>query len=117
MDFQDTAHFYAATMRLWNHYKRVLGNLQYLEYRYEDLVSDFESVSRKVLAFIGAEWTPDVETFYEQASGRVVRTPSYIDVTSPLYSRAMGRWRRYGTHMTAVAETLSPFVGQFGYVE
>lgn len=117
LDIEDTAHFYAATMNLWIHYKRAVGDLRYLEYRYEDLVSDFESVSRKVLKFIGAEWTADIETFHEQASGRVVRTPSYIDVASPLYSRAIGRWRHYAAELEPARNTLSPFVEQFGYAD
>lgn len=115
LDIEDTAHFYAATMDLWSHYKRVIGDLHYLEYRYEDLVNDFGGVSQSVLNFIGAEWTPDIETFHEQASGRVVRTPSYIDVASPLYSRAIGRWRHYAAELEPVKHVLSPFVEQFGY--
>ena len=117
LDITDTARFYAATMKLWNHYKRAISDLRFLEYRYEDLVGDFDGVARTVLEFIGAEWTSDIETFHEQASGRVVRTPSYIDVASPLYSRAIGRWRHYASELEPVKHILNPFVEQFGYAD
>lgn len=117
LDIEDTARFYAAVMGLWNHYKTVLGNLRYLEYRYEDLVGDFDTTSKRILEFLGIDWTPDIRAFHAQASTRVVRTPSSIDVASPLYTRAIGRWKQYASQIGAIEATLRPFVVQFGYPE
>lgn len=117
LDIEDTARFYAATMKLWNHYKTVLSGLRYLEYRYEDLIGDFDDTSQRILDFLNIEWTPDIRMFHEQAGARVVRTPSFIDVASPLYSRAIGRWRHYAGQISPVEAILRPFVEQFGYAE
>lgn len=115
LDLKDTANFYAATMALWNRCKEVLVDLRYLEYRYEDLVTDFDTVSKRILAFVGAEWTPDVREFHRQAGERVIRTPSFIDVASPLYTRAVARWKHYEDQLRPVSGILGPFVEQFGY--
>lgn len=117
LDMEDTARFYAATLGLWNHYKSVLTDLRYLEYRYEDLIGDFDGTSRRILDFIGVEWAPDIRAFHEQAGSRVIRTPSYIDVASPLYSRAVGRWQHYTRQIAPIETILRPFIEQFGYAE
>lgn len=115
LDIQDTARFYAETLGLWNHYKAVFAGLTYLEYRYEDLIDDFDGTAARILAFVGSKRATDIRAFHHQAARSVARTPSYIDVSQPLYRRAMGRWRNYSRQLEGVSEVLAPYVEQFGY--
>lgn len=109
-----TAELYVALMDLWAYYKRVL-NLNFMELRYEDLVADPEAKAREVLAFLGVDWNPEVLKFYEPKHRRMITTPSYQDVTRPVYSSAKARWRNYERHMTGALKTLAGKVEQLGY--
>jgi len=88
---------------------------RYLEVRYEDMVEDLESVARKTLVFLGVPWDARVLGFDEHARQKNVRSPTYADVTQPVYKRAVGRWQHYRKYLEPHLEKLEPFVKAFGY--
>lgn len=113
-DITQTARAYAAVMNLWLHYRSVI-DLRWIETRYEDLVTDFEPTAKRLLDFIGLPWDESVTRYFE--TERNVTTPSYHDVATPIYSRAKGRWQRYGEDLAPILGILAPFVREFGYDE
>jgi len=113
-DLADTARFYASVMGLWRRYADVLP-LDVLTTRYEDLVTDFEAETRRVLAFLELPWDDSVLTYAERAKSRAIATPSYHQVVQPIYARSVGRWRNYREQMADVLPLLRPFVDAFGY--
>ncbi len=116
LDLRQTARTYEAVMDLWLHYREHL-TLPYMEYRYEDLIEDFDGVVRGVLDFIGVGWHDDVARYREKAMGQAISTPSYRNVTGALYSRAVGRWRAYRQELGPVLDELQHFADTFGYPE
>jgi hypothetical protein len=114
--YRGTAKLYAAVMGLWLHYRADDG-LNAIEYRYEDLVADTEGVARRVFAFLGEPWDETVLHYEKRASERFVNTPSYADVSTPIYDRSIGRWRNYAHHLAPALPVLAPFVHEFGYSE
>ena len=112
---EDSARFYEKIMGLWLKSARLLA-LDYNIIRYEDLVSDFETETRKMLDFLELEWDPAVADFAAHARLRgKILTPSYHQVTQEIYQSAKYRWQRYRDQFTDVKETLAPFVTEFGY--
>jgi len=109
-----TAEFYESVMGLWLHYREQL-KLNYLQVRYEDLVVDLEKEARKILNFLDAPWNEEVLRFYNKVQERNVRTPSYGAIASPVYSRAVGRWQNYKTHLEPVMNRLNIYISSFGY--
>jgi len=87
----------------------------YLEVRYEDMVEDLESVARRTLDFLGAQWDARVLGFDEHARQKIVRSPTYADVTKPVYKRAIGRWRNYQKYLEPHLSKLESFARAFGY--
>ncbi len=116
LDLRQTARTYAAVMDLWLHYREIL-TLPYREYRYEDLIEDFDGIVRQTLDFIGVGWHEEVTRYREKSLGRAINTPSYRHVTGEVYSRAVGRWRAYRRELAPVLEELKPFAAAFGYPE
>jgi tetratricopeptide (TPR) repeat protein len=108
------AREYAVVMGVWLALKPLLKN-PWLEVRYEDMVEDLESVARKSLDFLGVSWDAKVLGFDEHARKKVVRSPTYADVTQPVYKRAKGRWRNYQKYLEPHLAKLEPFVKAFGY--
>jgi len=105
---------YLSVMGFW---RSILPRLQnpWIEIRYEDLVNNLEKESRRVLEFLGVSWNPEVLRFHEHARQKPVRSPSYADVVSPVYKRAVGRWRNYQAYLEPYLEKLNPFLKSFGY--
>ena len=97
----DAVEYYARTMQTWLAV-RSLTQGPWLEFRYEDVVADLETHARRILEFLGLPWNEKVLRFYEHAREKVVRSPTYKDVTEPVYQRSVGRWRHYARHMEPV---------------
>ncbi len=114
LDLERTAITYAQVMGLWLCQRDNLS-LPVFEYRYEDLVDDFENTVRRVLDFIGVGWHDDVSRYRERAARNLIKTPSYRQVTGRVHSRAVNRWKSYENELAPILDTLSPFVDAFGY--
>jgi tetratricopeptide (TPR) repeat protein len=114
LSLEGTAEDYAAIMSIWRTLAPLLPS-PYLEVRYEDMVEDLESVARKTLDFLGVTWDARVLGFAEHARKKMVRSPTYADVTQPVYKRARGRWRNYQKYLEPHLAKLEPFVKAFGY--
>ncbi len=115
-DLEGTTRAYGEVMELWRHYRQILG-LPILEYRYEDLVGDFEGTLGRVLAFLDLDWHPDLADYRERAKSQVITTPSYRRVTGEVDASATARWRRYRQQMAPVLPKLRPWAAEFGYPE
>jgi len=110
----DTVMQYASVMSFWQVMLPRMRNAHF-EVRYEELVNDPEAVSRRVLDFLGAPWDDRVLRFDEHARQKLVRSPTYADVTRPVFKTAVGRWRNYEKHLAPHLEVLRPHLRAFGY--
>ena len=85
-----------------------------LEVRYERLIAEPEAQLRALLAWLGEEWDPACLEFHRNR--RVVETASYAQVSRPLYSEAVDRWRRYADLIPREAiEALKPMADELEY--
>ena len=109
------ADFYAQNMKTWLAVRRSAAADSWLEFRYEDVVQDLPAHARRILDFLGLPWDDKVLKFYEHAAAKVVRSPTYQDVTRPVYQGAVGRWQRYAKYLEPVMDKLQPFITEFGY--
>jgi hypothetical protein len=102
-------------MKTWLTIRGLMQPSDWTEFRYEDLVADLEREARRILEFLGLPWDDKVLQFYEHARQKMVRSPTYKDVTQPVYHKSVGRWRHYARHFEPVLEKLEPYVKEFGY--
>ncbi len=114
LSLEETTEGYAHTAEEWKILSSAIKNPR-LEVRYEDVVADLESASRRVLDFLGVSWDASVLRFDEHARSKRVRSPTYADVTQPVYKRALGRWRNYRKYLEPHLHRLEPFVRALGY--
>ncbi|RIA46326.1 sulfotransferase family protein [Hephaestia caeni] len=87
--------------------------LHYHAVRYEDLVFDQEAQLRTLFAFIGMPFDPCVLSFQDNV--RYARTASYAQVTEPLYTSSVYRYRNYLKHLEPVIPILMPAIERLGY--
>jgi tetratricopeptide (TPR) repeat protein len=109
-----TAEYYARCMKTWLTVRSLTPG-PWLEFRYEDVVADLQREARKILEFLGLPWDERVLQFYEHARQKIVRSPTYRDVTQPVYHKSIGRWQHYARHFEPILETLEPYIKEFGY--
>lgn len=107
--------FYAEVMRHWLHFKEILPADQWLESRYEDLLADPEVQTKKLADFLGIEWSMDMLSHHRRKGSRNVSTPTYDDVSKPLYTRSLARWKNYESHLEPHLHHLAPYIEEFGY--
>lgn len=114
LSLEGTVNQYASVMGFW---RTVLPRLRnaWMEVRYEDAVEDLESTSRRVLDFLEIPWSDDVLRFHEHARSKPLRSPSYAEVTKPVFKTAMGRWRNYQKYLEPSIAKLEPFIKAYGY--
>ena len=84
--------------------------------RYEDLITAFEPEVRKLLAFLRLDWSDAVlgHTAHARTRG-IINTPSYHQVTVPIYQHARYRWKRYERDSGSVIGVLTPYIERLGY--
>jgi Tfp pilus assembly protein PilF len=114
LDLGQTVEEYIALMDMWKTIAPMLRNPS-LEVRYEDMVDDLESAARRTLDFLGVPWNAGVLRFDEHAREKLVRSPTYADVTKPIFKTAVARWRNYQKYLEPHLEKLAPFAQTFGY--
>ena len=114
---EDSAHLYDRVFDLWRQYTGLL-QLNVLQVKYEDLVTDAETTCRQILDFLEMPWHPGIMEHERTALDRsLISTASYNQVTRPLYTEAQGRWQRYRAALEPVLPVLEPWISYFGYKE
>jgi tetratricopeptide (TPR) repeat protein len=101
---ENIVFMYRQYQRIMEHWRSVLPPDRFLEVNYEDLVSDKEAETRKMIDFIGLPW--DDACLYHEKNENSVRTPSLWQARQPIYNTSVEKWRRYEPWLGAFAELL-----------
>jgi tetratricopeptide (TPR) repeat protein len=111
----DAAKTYDAVFDFWENARSIMP-LSVHTVRYEDLVADTAGELASLGTYLGLEPSDDMLDYQTTAAARkIVRTPSYEQITEPVYQRARGRWEKYRAHMAAALPVLSPWAERYGY--
>ena len=108
---QGLGSYYRAYEAIMRHWHNVLP-LDILDVQYEEMVSDHESVCRRLVEFAGLEWDDACLQFH--ASERTVKTASSWQVRQPLYNSSVSRWRHYEKFLEPLKEALGDAFYEFG---
>jgi len=97
--------WYAQYQRIVEHWRTVLPAGTMTEVDYESMVQNQEAESRRLVEFIGLEWDEACLDFHRKK--RRVHTASHLQVTQPMYSSSVGRWKAYGKYLQPLEEGLN----------
>ena len=114
LSFERLAKHYADLMDIWLAVREWEG-FAWLEVRYEDTVAALEKEGRRVTEFLGLTWDESQARFYEKSRTKQLYSPTYQDVTRPVYSRSVARWHAYEKHLAPILPRLEPYCRKFGY--
>ena len=90
--------------RLIAHWKAVLA-VPLIEVVCEEMVADYETQARRLVAAVGLPWDPACLEFHTLK--RPVRTASLNQVRQPIYSTSVNRWKHYEPALAAFMKTMA----------
>ena len=93
-------------------------NLNVHTIRYEDLLEDLKGESSALLTFLDLTWETNMEDYRATALKRGrINTPSYSQVSQPIYKEAKYRWVNYREYLDKYSDQIEPWIQEFGYSE
>lgn len=102
-DLVELGQYHNKYRELMTHWDEIFpGDI--FECRYEDMVADLESQTRKVLDFCGLDWDPNTLNFHK--AERAIRTASVTQVRQPIYKGSVEKWRKYETQLQPLIRVL-----------
>ena len=109
-DLDSIIHFYKGYRAMMEHWHANLP-VKILDVRYEELITDTESVSRKMTDFCGLNWEQGCLDFYN--TKRTVKTASVWQVRQPIYQRSKARWQAYEKHIGQLTTELAGYIQDY----
>ena len=95
-DLAILGRYYRSYEDLMEHWRTVIpGGL--FEVQYEDLVTDKEAATRRLLDFCNLPWKE--QCLRPHSADRPVKTLSVSQVRREVYTSSVDRWRRYADHL------------------
>lgn len=95
-NLDELGEYYLGYYQLMEHWYSVLPNFM-CPLQYENLVSNQEEESRKLLQFCELNWEDNVLNFQENK--RAISTASVVQVRQKLYTSSANKWQRYAKHL------------------
>ena len=104
LSLNDLANYYAEYLKLEAHWKNVLGSqIHYLDY--EDLVASPEKSTKRVMAFLGLDYSPQLLAFHERRHASA--SASSAQIREKLYSHSVGKWKNWEAELEPLSRKLS----------
>jgi tetratricopeptide (TPR) repeat protein len=116
LDLRHTAQYYNAVMQVAALSMDQVGNPLH-QLRYEDLVIAPEDQLKVLLKFLALEWDDSMLEYRQHGGVDTSNTPSYQQVSQPLHTRSIGKWRHYSRQLESSLAVLQPWAERFGYQE
>lgn len=101
----ELGRFYRLYQELMQHWRTVLPAGRMLEIQYENLITDTEIQTRRLLEFCGLPWDDRCLRFNE--TRRAVKTASLAQVRQPIYTSSKGRWQHYREYLEPLERALA----------
>ena len=109
------AELYDLSFRTWEN-ARALLPLDVQTIVYERLVEYPAQVVQPLVEWLGLSWSDKLLDHTTTAAERgLISTASYAQVTEPIYTGSVDRWRNYRKHLEPVLPVLEPWIEKFGY--
>jgi len=108
-DMLDLAYYYQQYDTTMKHWHKVLPG-KVLDVHYEETVADLESQVRRILEHCGLPFEESCMRYHE--TERAVKTASSEQVRQPIYTGALGKWRRYEEHLNIWFEQLGYIIDE-----
>ena len=105
-DLYTLGKYYRIYENLMEHWKQVVPN-PILTVQYEEMVTDPEKMTRKVIDHIGLDWEP--ECLQLRSKQHFSLTASNVQIRKGIYRSSVQRWMRYEKHLAPLLAGLEEY--------
>lgn len=102
-DMSELGRYYNLYLELMEHWRSTLPDFMF-EIRYEELVSNQERETRRLLEFCGLPWEEACLSFHK--TKRKVATGSSSQVRRPMYKDSVQLWKRYERQLEPLGKAI-----------
>ena len=114
LNIDDTIKFYDQVFNLFDYYVNELS-IDYLKIKYENVVSNFEEEIKKLFNYLDLNYEKKISNFHKTAKSRgVISTPSYNQVSKPIYKTSINKWKKYEKYIK-IKKKLTKWINKFDY--
>ena len=90
-------------------------NIKFHQVKYENIVLNFDDEIKKTLNYLNLDFEINMKNFFETAKSREnINTPSYDQVTKPLYSNSINRHLNFH-EIKKITTTVDYWIEYFDY--
>ena len=104
---EDLGRIWVARRKMQEYWPQVL-DVPFLKVNYEDMVSDQENQTRRILDFLDVPFDDACLNFHE--AEKTAATLSYDQVSQKMYTTSKGRWRNYEKHLGPLIDIVEPYL-------
>ena len=102
-NLKELAHYHNLYEDLMDHWRTLLPG-RFYEVSYEQLTSNQEPESRKLIDYCGLDWQEACLDFHN--TERKVKTASAFQVRQPMHKQSVDLWKRYGDALQPLLDNL-----------
>ena len=83
--------------------------------RYESLIANQEETTRKLAGQLDLSWNDSLINYQQKAKSQSAVTPTYEQVTRPIYKTSLEKWRNYENLLEPAMPLLEKAASRMGY--
>ena len=87
----------------------------WIEVRYEDAIVDLGREAHRTLDVLDVPWDESILQYRTRSPGKQIRSPSYEEVSQPIFRSSVGRWQNYERQLAPQLRRLEPMIAALGY--
>ena len=106
LDLNDLVDFYNSYRSLMNYWHKLYPNKIY-DLSYENLTTNQEDETRKLLDYCNLDWDANCLNFYN--NNRAVKTPSSPQVRQKMYQGSSEAWKKYESYIDPLIKGLKDY--------
>ena len=114
LNLDDAISFYDNVFSLFEFYENEIG-FNNIIIKYENVIGNFEIEIKKLFNYLEISYNKEVKNFFLKAQDRgLISTPSYSQVSNPIYKSSVGKWKNYEKYLKLEGR-LKKWIKKFGY--
>jgi tetratricopeptide (TPR) repeat protein len=106
-DLITLGNYYLLYAQAMQHWYSVLPKTTIFNVPYEQMVENYETLSKQLLDYIGLPWDTNCLHFYDNK--RIVKTASLTQVRKPIYKTSVQRWRHFANELESLLAIVGPY--------
>ncbi len=102
-ELKELGQYYKLYLDLMDHWRNIIPDFIY-DFSYEELVSDQDEQTKKLLTYCGLPWEESCLDFHK--TKRKVDTASAVQVRRPMYKDSVQLWKKYENQLEPLRKAL-----------